>query len=160
MKLRDLLSNWGLSSLKIRAGFLDAEFRPQDEDRRAAWDLYIELLTRITTQPLPAGEGVEEAALTSLWSLFGTTREVLKTHGPGCIRFSRIAIVVLNQVLRPLTTKWHGRLRDGRFGSDAQRAEFRADLEEIRPTLVAYARALAEIADVEDLTNLEGPSGP
>jgi len=56
MKLRDFLENWGLSGLKINLGFLEGEFEPQDPDRNAAWELYVELLTRITTQyPRPRG---------------------------------------------------------------------------------------------------------
>ena len=49
MKRRDFLEKWGLSSLKINLGFLETEFEPKDPDRAAAWELYVELLTRITT---------------------------------------------------------------------------------------------------------------
>ena len=49
MKRRDFLEKWGLSSLKIKLGFLEGEFAPRDPDRAAAWELYIELLTRIAT---------------------------------------------------------------------------------------------------------------
>ena len=55
MKLRELLDKWSLTKLKISAGFLDAEFEANDQDRDAAWSMYVELLTRITTQALPAG---------------------------------------------------------------------------------------------------------
>ena len=63
MKLRDFLERWGLSGLKIKLGFLEGEFKPSDPDRNAAWDLYVELLTRITTQYLPPESGDEKAAL-------------------------------------------------------------------------------------------------
>src|SRR5437773_2480663 len=43
MKRRDFLRKWGLSGLKIKAGFLEGEFVPNDPDREAAWELYIEL---------------------------------------------------------------------------------------------------------------------
>ena len=49
MKRRDFLQQWGLPSLKINLGFLEGEFSPQDPDRAAAWELYIELLTRTAT---------------------------------------------------------------------------------------------------------------
>lgn len=39
MKRRDFLQKWGLSSLKIKLGFLEGEFAPQDPDRAAAWEL-------------------------------------------------------------------------------------------------------------------------
>jgi hypothetical protein len=35
------------------------EWKPSDPDKAAARDLYVELLTRITTQPLPDEDGVE-----------------------------------------------------------------------------------------------------
>lgn len=40
-------------------------------------------------------------------SLFGTTREILRRRGRNTIQFSKVAIPVLNQVVRPFTAKWH-----------------------------------------------------
>jgi hypothetical protein len=54
MKRRDFLEKQGLSSLKIKIPFLEGEFRPHAPDRAAAWEFYVELLTRITTQRLQA----------------------------------------------------------------------------------------------------------
>lgn len=87
---------------------LEAEFDPQDQDRDAAWALYVELVTRITTQPLPEGEGDEQVAPDSVHSLFALTCEVLKTMGRRHAReFAKIAVVVPNQKVRPFTAKWH-----------------------------------------------------
>ena len=47
MKWRDWLADWGMSSLKISTPFLEMEFEPQDDDRKAAWELYIELLKHL-----------------------------------------------------------------------------------------------------------------
>jgi hypothetical protein len=44
MKWKDLLENWGMTSLKLKAGFLETEWKPTDPDKDAARDLYIELL--------------------------------------------------------------------------------------------------------------------
>jgi hypothetical protein len=46
------------------------EWEPQDKDKNAAWELYIELLTRITTQPLAQTHGDEEMALKSIHTIF------------------------------------------------------------------------------------------
>ena len=62
MKWRDWLERWGMSSLSINAGILNAEWTPRDPDRSAAWELYVELLTRIATQDLPAEHGDEKTA--------------------------------------------------------------------------------------------------
>jgi hypothetical protein len=155
MKLRDWLANWNLSSLKFSVGFLDAEWRPDDQDRLAAWDLYVEMLTRIVTQPLPDADGDEKTALDSVHSLFATTRAILKERGPGAVQFAKLAIVVLNQMVRPFTAKWHKLSLAGAFAKTAPCAEFRNDLAALQKRLLAYARALANVAGVEDLTRLE-----
>lgn len=74
MKWRDVLADWGINKLQLKLGFLDMEFGPQDADRNAAWELYVELATRISTQPLPAGLGGDSKALASHFSLFLSTR--------------------------------------------------------------------------------------
>lgn len=52
----------------------------------------VELLTCITTQPLPDEDGVEQTALDSIHALFGLTRQTLKDHGRSCIQLARIAV--------------------------------------------------------------------
>jgi len=101
MQWRDVLAEWGLTKLQLNAGFVSAEFGPQDADRNTAWELYVELATRISTQPLPADQGVDRQALASLYSLFQTTREIMKRHGPSAKSFARIGIAVLNRCFAP-----------------------------------------------------------
>lgn len=155
MKRRDFLEKWGLSGLKINLGFLEGEFAPRDPDRAAAWELYVELLTRIATQQLPPGAGDEKTALDSVYALFPLTREILRRHGPGCGEFAKLAIPVLNQVLRPFTARWHRRALAGAFADAAGCREFRAELAALQIQLRNYTRALADLAQVEDLTCLE-----
>jgi len=155
MKFRDFLENWGLSSLKLNLGFLEGEFQPKDPDRAAAWDLYVELLTRITTQYLPPDAGDEVGALNSVYAIFPLTREILKSHGSGCGEFAKLAIPVLNQILRPFTAKWH-RISTVEGISSGQRClEFREELTALQTQLRRYTRALSDMAAVEDLTCLE-----
>lgn len=154
MKMKDLLENWGMTSLKLKAGFLETEWKPTDPDKDAAWDLYVELLTRITTQPLASDDGIEATALESVYSLFPTTRSILKSRGRQCVEFTKLAIVVLNQVVRPFTAKWHRISVAGGFADEAQCRLFREELDALQRQLVAYAKALADIAEVEDLTAL------
>ena len=152
MKWRDLLAEWGLTKLQLSTGFLDLEFAPTDQERRAAWDLYVELATRVSTQPFDDAEavGVDAAAMSSLHALFGVTRGVLKQYGPGAHNFARVAIAVLNQVLRPFLTRWHARLDEKGQLPPAQRAAFRTELREVQLQLTGkYLRALAALAQVE-----------
>jgi hypothetical protein len=155
MKLRDFLEQWGLTGLKLNLGFLEGSFEPRDPDRAAAWDLYIELLTRITTQSLPPDAGDEKAALDSVYQLFPLTREILKKHGSGAGEFAKIAIPVLNQVTRPFTAKWHRLALAKAFENPTLCAEFRKELSVLQGHLLTYTRALAAMAAVEDLTGLE-----
>jgi hypothetical protein len=155
MKRRDFLAKWGLSKLKINVKFLEAEFDPHDPDREAAWDLYVELLTRITTQYLPPEDGDEKAALDSVYAIFPLTREILRRRGSGCGEFAKLAIPVLNQVIRPFTAKWHRLSLSGAFKNKARCEEFRNELVALQAYLRSYTTALAAMAAVEDLTWLE-----
>ncbi len=155
MKWSEWLENWSMSSLKITAPFMEMEWKPKDEDKDAAWELYIELLTRITTQTLPKDHGDEATALDSVYNLYQLTRDVIKRHGRLCIEFTKIAIVVLNQKIRPFTAKWHKLLLEGAFDDTDLCTEFRVELEGLQKTLRNYTRMLADMAGVEDLSQLE-----
>ncbi len=80
MQLKKLLEKWDLTSLKIKTPFLDMEWEPRDEDKNAAWELYVELITRVATQRLAPDEGDEAAALKSIYELFPLTRSTIKSN--------------------------------------------------------------------------------
>lgn len=107
MTFKDLFREWGLNSIKLKAGFAEVEFGPTGDDQTAAWDMYVELITRITTQPLDDTTGDEETALNSVYQLFPITRDILKNKGRNAENFTKIAVIVLNQIVRPFTAKWH-----------------------------------------------------
>lgn len=155
MKWRDWLENWKMTGLKISPPFLEMEWAPSDPDKDAAWDLYIELLTRVTTQALPNDKGDEKAALDSVYGIFPTTRDIIRKHGRGANEFTKIAIIVLNQIVRPFTAKWHKRLIAGDLDKKEARKEFRQELEQLQVELKKYTQMLADMSGVEDLTALE-----
>ncbi len=132
----------------------NAESNPTDNNRKAAWDLYVEMVTRITTQPLDPEHGDEKAALDSIYSLFQTTREILLKQGPDCVVFAKIAIEILNQKVRPFTAKWHRKSLAGAFDDPDECTEFRAELEVLQELLRAYTCTLAVLAGIEDITHL------
>lgn len=152
--LRQLLSRFKLK-LRIKTPFLDVELECTDADKSAAWELYVEMLTRIVTQPLQREHGSEQTALESVYSMFPTTREILKRHGPECAIFAKIAVPVLNQIVRPFTAKWHKLSLEGDLSKPNIREKFRGELDALRKNLLNYSRMLAELAGVEDLTDLE-----
>lgn len=155
MKPAALLRKYRLDKVKINLMVGEAEISLNRADEEAAWELYVEMLTRIVTQPLPSNNGDEKTALESVYSLFPTTREILRRHGRETIHFSKIAIPVLNQIVRPFTAKWHRESLSSTFTNNEKREEFRRELVSLQNELRNYNRVLAEIAGVEDLTDLE-----
>ncbi len=154
MKYRDLFENWGLTSIKLNLKFAEAEFTPKPEDEEAAWEMYVELLTRITTQRLAEEDGDEEAALDSVHKLFEITRDILKRKGRKCEEFTKVSVIILNQVVRPFTAKWHKISLENGFSSQEKCTEFREELRVVQTELRCYNRMLANIAKVEDLTDM------
>ena len=109
-------------------------------------ELYVEMLTRIVTQPLPVEAGDEKTALESVYSLFPVTRKVLRRHGRAAVNFTKIAVPVLNQIVRPFTAKWHREGLAGAFDDGGRCEEFRQDLASLQVDLRNYNRVLAELA--------------
>jgi len=148
-----------MTSLKVNLKFLEMEWQPKEPDKAAAWELYIEMLTRIATQNLQPEQGDEKTALDSIYSLFPLTREIIKRHGRDCIEFTKIAVIVLNQLVRPFTEKWHGESLKGAFKKKRKCDEFRRELMQLQTKLRQYTKMLAEMAGVEDLTQVETQDG-
>ncbi len=155
MKWSKWLETWDMTSLKINLKYLEMEWQPKTADQDAAWELYIELLTRVATQRLPAEHGDEDTALESIYALFELTRTIIKTHKRDCVEFTKLAVVVLNQVIRPFTAKWHKRRIEGAFKDAVLCAEFRLQLNVLQSELRKYTQMLSSMAGVEDLTDLE-----
>ncbi|MER7679450.1 hypothetical protein [Streptomyces sp. NPDC096934] len=150
---------------------ISGTWEPNDAERRAAWELYVELVTRVSVVPLRADEGLLREALTSLYSLFGTTRDVLRQHGPdvaepkrnGQYNFGYLAVAMLNFGIRPLLARWHPTLEDWESQRPADRSrrdheglcpqseELRAALADTRRILTAYADLLASACGVPNL---------
>lgn len=148
-------------------GLGGATWVADDAQRKAAWEMYVELVTRVAVVPLREGDGLIREALSSLHSLFAETRRILKLYGPAVARrlrleslsFADIAIAVLNRGIRPFLTKWHPRLSRFEVASNATPREeewpevtqCRRELDELRAALSAYADILAEAAGVDPI---------
>jgi len=152
-------------SVSLPFGIGSAEWQADPTERNAAWSLYIELVTRIAVQELEIDQGTVREAMNSLYSLFGSTREILKAAGPdvGASHDSvgGIAISVLNNGLRPFLSKWHPFLQtwEAKRPADSspkdheenliEESQIRSELAALRIDLEKYANALAEIAGVK-----------
>jgi hypothetical protein len=141
--------------------FAEMKFAVNAEYRTVAWKLFIETLTRISTQPLDMDSGSLREALTSLYTLFADTRELLKEMRPSKpttgTTVEVFAIKMLNQELRPFLSKWHVRLKA--FEADHPKltesewplnADCRAELETVRVRVISYTRAFGELAGLKN----------
>jgi hypothetical protein len=68
-----------------------------------------------TTQPLSIQIGDEQAALENVYCLFPATRETIRRHGRDCGEFTKLALVILNQIVRPFTARWHKLAVGGKY---------------------------------------------
>lgn len=151
MKWKKWFENWDMTSLIIKAPFIEMEWNPSEPDKNAAWEMYIELVTRITTQKLDNSEGIEEKALESVYNLFPLTREILKKYGRDAEDFAKLALLILNQIIRPFTAKWHKISQENGFKDDKIKEKFRIELKELQKNLKTYTNMLAEMSGVESL---------
>ena len=153
-------------------GGIEGTWEPDETDQRAAWELYVELVTRISVAELHAEEGLLRETLSSLYTIFETARGILREYGPSIARpkgkdtlsFGYLAVTILNFVLRPVLAKWHPLLLDyetSRAGTVSpweherrweKNGELRVVLNEVRAILIQYANVLSDVADVPSLT--------
>src|SRR3954452_8324859 len=160
--------------VKVNIGVaeLSGEWEANDVERAAAWELYVELITRVAVVPIEDDSDLLlREALTSLYSIFHSTRDILRRYGPdiaepkpgGQFNFAYLAVTILNSGLRPMLGRWHPALRrweercpPGTSPAAHERSwpragELRADLAGTRQTLTDYAAALAIACGVPNL---------
>lgn len=137
----------GLLEAKEHEALSSAKWAPTRQDRAAAWALYVELSSRITTTPLRYSDGDEEAALISIHKLFGFTREICKKRGPACSHFATLANLMLNQVVRPFTAQWHRKNLAGHLKQQDNRRIFRQKLINLQGDLCFFSSALGKLAE-------------
>ena len=155
--------------LQLGVVSLKGTWQPSDAERRAAWELYVELITRVSVVPLQ--HGILREALTSYYSLFEASREILRTAGPkvaepkpdGQYNFGFLTVALLNFALRPVLSYWHPELSawESRRPSDLsavdherdwpREAELRDALEQTRLVTTQYAALLGAACGVPDL---------
>lgn len=122
------------------------KWNPNADDKNAAAKLHVQMVSRITTQPLGYLEGVEKTALKSVYDLFEQTRAICAVHCEAR-HFSILAWHVLNTHVRPFTAKWHPVSERGMLSALDTTDEFRAELETLQGLLRHFATLLAHIRD-------------
>lgn len=136
--------------------------------RQIAWELYVELSTRIATLPLE--QGLLREALSSLHELFLMARLLLRVYSPAVGPLARrdhallgtLMQALLNRVLGPVLMAWHPRLKDyedtrplavGAYMHEARweyASVLRHELATLRQICIGYAQIFGQIAGVSD----------
>ncbi|MFG2548893.1 TIR domain-containing protein [Streptomyces sp. NPDC048581] len=142
---------------------------PSESERMAAYDIQVELVTRIGVQELAPGTGSLREALASLKSLIDFTRATLHTYSVNLERGSEtgaptvqnLAYTLINETIRPFTGTWHPRLAAYEARCPAEVAPLdheaawpeadamRAELAALREPLVRIAEGLGGISGAD-----------
>lgn len=155
-------ARFALSQVTISFAGTELLFVVNDNYRKAAWRLFVETMTRVATQPLSRDHGTVREALTSLHSLFQTTRDLLKEMEPTPTNdgntVEMLALEMLNANIRPFLARWHPSLAvhekanpDFDEHNWLHGQQCRDDLEDLRTRLVNYARSFGQLANVQQL---------
>ena len=162
------VANRGIKATKLSVGLPfglgQLEFEPDEVQQYAAWELYVELTTRVALHPLRPEEGIIREALSSLYIIVDVTRKILREVGPSVAQgpnsLGPVAINVIVQGIRPFLSKWHPLL----FEYEQDRPEeidqleherawekapqFYQELDNLHEQMLIYVEALAKIAGI------------
>jgi hypothetical protein len=99
-------SGWSTKQVQVKLaipfiGEISGIWEPDEAERRAAWELYVELVTRVAVVQLGPVEGLLREALSSLREVFGITREILRRYGPAVTQRRVQLISTLGGPTRP-----------------------------------------------------------
>ena len=139
----------------------EMQFVMSRDTKQVAWKLFVETVTRVSTQQMDSRSGLLREALTSLYGLFQTTRETLKTVEPSRPgrdpTVEQLAITMLNVELRPFLSRWHTELtRWEKANPDTDETRWPANqdcreaLAQTQARLREYSLGYAKLAGVTD----------
>lgn len=159
--------------IKLKTPFFEVggSWQPNNAERDAAWEIYVQLVTRVATAPMPHDLGSDREVLHSLYALFQVHRDVLTKYGvdvaqskpSGQYNLGYLAVTTLNLIVRPFLTYWHGRLalweavrpeNSTELQHEAswpEHGEFRHRLAGLRGCLQTYAGWLSTACGVPSL---------
>ena len=140
---------WKIDDPGLEEGRVDEFWAPSGADRALAWDVYVELRTRIATQDLSDDAGDDATALKSIASLFDLSRKSMQQHGVGCANAGSLITAFLNEKVRGFTSKWHRVAVEQGWdkANGARPSEYRDELRACQSDLRALAAALSHLAD-------------
>jgi len=156
MFLKDILGKIGfkMDSCTICTPFFEVTISQNEDNKTASWQLYVELITRVATQPLLEDRGDEESALESIYKLFNTTRDIIKQYGRKAETFSMLSLCLLNMILRPFTSKWHKIFKSGPVNKKNKNV-FREELCELQIIINKFSGVLLQMSRVNTFEDIK-----
>ena len=145
------LRRWQVEDPGIGDDRKDEFWAPKDADQALAWDIYVELQTRVAVQALGDDEGDDATALSSIYKLFPLSRKCMQRHGVDCANTGALLTAFLNQKVRRFTARWHKCSVEERWEDNpgAKNQEFRDALKDLQPVFKQLAGALSHLADAK-----------
>jgi len=156
MFIKDILKRIGIKmdSFTVCTPFFEVTMSQDKNTQNASWELYIELITRVTTQPLLEDHGDEESALESIYKLFNITREIIKQYGREAETFTMLSLCLLNMILRPFTSKWHKVFKEGSINDENQKT-FRKELCELQIIINKFSGVFLQMSKVNTFEEIK-----
>jgi len=177
--VRDTLfrQDFEIDEIEIGTGSGKVKIKPNHEDLQIAYRLWVELRTRKLGLPFEEDHDVITEVYSSWYEFFRITRELIKAVPISKVRrqestqlLVKISIDVLNKAIRPHLTKWQARYRHWiemelrrQGGNDVPPQELQkrfpeykqlvSELKNTNAQLVAYAKILAEILQLDPKAN-------
>lgn len=111
------IKNYHIDEVKLGIGSTTISFKPNYDDRKIAYALWVEISTRKLGLPIDLDEDVIVELYNSWYAFFGTARESIKRFPISKLNndnekdLIEITTKLLNDVLRPHLTKWQAKFR-------------------------------------------------
>lgn len=109
------------------------------ESMEAAYELYSQISSRVSSTPLPDNVGCDISALNSIYSLFDFWRSLHSKYGYKSCFFIKHSKPFIDNSLRYLTNKWHNKLSSIEINKD-----FRSDLSYLQKSTNEYIKKLEQ----------------
>jgi hypothetical protein len=141
-------------------------FAPADEatDRTLAWEMQVELASRIATAPLPPGQGRLRDELNSLRRLLDEVPAALRRASPECSRprgdnqpTTAAMVIGIHERLLPFLRRYHASLQSWEMSAGDPSSPER---EQSWPDNGAFRRDLAELQRASAIWKASSRSAP
>ena len=120
-----------------------------NEDREAAYGIYVVMSTCIAIKNLPHTQGIEDMALESVLNLLVRIRKIIQSHGRNSKIVGNITLSMLNVGIIPFIIKYNHSATWLETKPAAERAMFRKELKVLQKALRKQCSVFRKISHSE-----------